>query len=309
MGEIVVLPGSIVPGRRPARRRHQFRRFGNDQGRQDVANEVVSAHIRALMAPQSFDVASSDRHTVKPWFAGKLPFAPKVVDLSTQGFPLAGARIDVVGLEPSPRLFKREAPDQRDGNAESARPVHAAHPTCRTGLSGPKLERWERSLIGSCPTRRSKSSRPSSGCFSGSILSSPSDSQVLLYVTMPNRARTCPVISGNGVTPASCPFLPKASHFLSPSASCSSKRQKRSQSILRGLASISPLSLNRGADAEKSGHPPLGERAPTSDWAWSIQFVRGTLFAAVGAVGVVVARSPVGIADLASVVKFRPPAR
>jgi anti-sigma factor RsiW len=72
----------------------------NDRGGEDVANQVVSAHIRALMAPQSSDVASSDRHTVKPWFAGKLAFAPRVVDLSTQGFPLVGARIDVIGLEP-----------------------------------------------------------------------------------------------------------------------------------------------------------------------------------------------------------------
>jgi anti-sigma factor RsiW len=72
----------------------------NDMGGEDVANRVVSAHIRALMAPQSFDVASSDRHTVKPWFAGKLAFAPKVVDLSAKGFPLVGARIDVIGLEP-----------------------------------------------------------------------------------------------------------------------------------------------------------------------------------------------------------------
>jgi anti-sigma factor RsiW len=72
----------------------------NDRGGEDVANQVVSAHIRALMAPQSFDIASSDRHTVKPWFAGKLAFAPRVVDLSTQGFPLVGARIDVIGLEP-----------------------------------------------------------------------------------------------------------------------------------------------------------------------------------------------------------------
>jgi anti-sigma factor RsiW len=72
----------------------------NDQSREDVASQVVSAHIRALMAPQSIDVPSSDRHTVKPWFAGKLAFAPKVVDLSTQGFPLVGARIDVIGLEP-----------------------------------------------------------------------------------------------------------------------------------------------------------------------------------------------------------------
>lgn len=76
----------------------------NYQGQQDVASQVVSAHIRALMSPQSFDVASSDRHTVKPWFAGKLPFAPKVVDLSTQGFPLVGGRIDVIGLEPAASL-------------------------------------------------------------------------------------------------------------------------------------------------------------------------------------------------------------
>ena len=71
-----------------------------DQGQQDVANQMVSAHICALMAPQSLDVASSDRHTVKPWFAGKLAFAPKVVDLSAKGFSLVGGRIDVIGLEP-----------------------------------------------------------------------------------------------------------------------------------------------------------------------------------------------------------------
>jgi anti-sigma factor RsiW len=52
------------------------------------------------MAPQSIDVPSSDRHTVKPWFAGKLALAPKVVDLSTKGFPLVGGRIDVIGLAP-----------------------------------------------------------------------------------------------------------------------------------------------------------------------------------------------------------------
>jgi len=66
----------------------------------DVAAEIVSAHIRALMAPQPTDVASSDHHTVKPWFNGKLAFAPTVVDLGAQGFPLVGARIDVVRVAP-----------------------------------------------------------------------------------------------------------------------------------------------------------------------------------------------------------------
>jgi anti-sigma factor RsiW len=66
----------------------------------DVAAEIVSAHIRALMAPQPIDVASSDHHTVKPWFNGKLAFAPTVVDLGAQGFPLVGGRIDVVKVAP-----------------------------------------------------------------------------------------------------------------------------------------------------------------------------------------------------------------
>jgi anti-sigma factor RsiW len=72
----------------------------NDRPGEDVAHAVVSAHIRALMAPQPTDVVSSDHHTVKPWFNGKLAFAPTVADLSAQGFPLVGARIDVLGLEP-----------------------------------------------------------------------------------------------------------------------------------------------------------------------------------------------------------------
>jgi anti-sigma factor RsiW len=66
----------------------------------DVAEEIVSAHIRALMAPQPTDVASSDHHTVKPWFNGKLAFAPTIADLGAEGFPLVGARIDVVRVAP-----------------------------------------------------------------------------------------------------------------------------------------------------------------------------------------------------------------
>jgi anti-sigma factor RsiW len=70
----------------------------------DIAGQVVSAHIRSLMAPQATDVLSSDHHTVKPWFDGKIAFAPAVVDLGSKGFPLVGGRIDVVGLEPAASL-------------------------------------------------------------------------------------------------------------------------------------------------------------------------------------------------------------
>jgi anti-sigma factor RsiW len=76
----------------------------NHQSGDELASEVVSAHIRGLMAPTPADVASSDHHTVKPWFNGKLAFAPVVPDLGAQGYPLLGGRIDVIGLEPAASL-------------------------------------------------------------------------------------------------------------------------------------------------------------------------------------------------------------
>jgi anti-sigma factor RsiW len=68
---------------------------------------VVDAHIRALMAPAPIDVASSDQHTVKPWFNGRIPQAPRVVDLAKEDFPPVGGRIDVVGEKPVPTLVYR----------------------------------------------------------------------------------------------------------------------------------------------------------------------------------------------------------
>jgi anti-sigma factor RsiW len=71
----------------------------NNQG-QEISDDLLSAHLRSLQANHLLDVVTSDQHTVKPWFNGRLEVAPPVIDLTAQGFTLLGGRLDYLAGEP-----------------------------------------------------------------------------------------------------------------------------------------------------------------------------------------------------------------
>jgi anti-sigma factor RsiW len=113
---------------------------------QRILSEVVSAHLRSLQAGHLTDVVSTDQHTVKPWFNGKLDVAPPVIDLAAQGFLLIGGRLDYVdGRALGAVVYRRRS---HVINLFVAQAAAAGHRAARTEtVQGFNIRRWsERGL-------------------------------------------------------------------------------------------------------------------------------------------------------------------
>jgi anti-sigma factor RsiW len=108
---------------------------------QRIDSEIVSAHLRSLQAGHLIDVVSSDQHTVKPWFNGKLDASPPVIDLTAQGFTLIGGRLDYVDARPiGAVVYKRRAHIINLFVAQTSNMERRA-PTIET-IQGFNIRRW-----------------------------------------------------------------------------------------------------------------------------------------------------------------------
>lgn len=105
--------------------------------------EIVASHVRALLSQHPIDVISTDQHTVKPWFNGRLDYAPPVADLAAKGFPLAGGRLDYVGGRTVAVLVYHTDKHPIDLYVFPARDKTATAPSL-TGADGYTIARWRR---------------------------------------------------------------------------------------------------------------------------------------------------------------------
>ncbi len=114
----------------------------SDERQQRISGEVVSAHLRSLQPGHLTDVETSDRHTVKPWFNGKLDVAPPVVDLTALGFTLIGGRLDDINGETVGAIVYRRRNHVINLFVAPARAGHRREPASQT-LYGFNILHWQ----------------------------------------------------------------------------------------------------------------------------------------------------------------------
>ncbi len=108
----------------------------------ELDHAIIAGYVRGRLSGQPVDVATSDRHTVKPWFSGKIANPTTVVDLAKEGFPLVGGRIDVVGTTPVPTLVYQRREHQIALSETPAAGGEASSAPRRETLAGYSLLRW-----------------------------------------------------------------------------------------------------------------------------------------------------------------------